>query len=308
MFITFYGVRGSIPSPGPATAGYGGNTSCVHVQLVDGRHFIFDAGTGIRLLGKRLSEVSDPLTVLLTHSHWDHIQGFPFFAPAFERDREIVVCQSLPREDSVHVGALQQMNGHNFPLDLTHVPSRVRYVNEPTKYFRDADLHIERKALNHPGGGFAYKLQEDGVTFAYVTDNELEPPERPATTYDQWVEFVRGADVLIHDSQYRETDAPYRHGWGHSLISQVRQLAYDADVRCLVLYHHDPDRSDAELEEVRLESETFFRSRKHPTVTVVAFEGLVLEALGQKSGDAVVEVRGNPPKVKAPRKSSRKSS
>ncbi len=303
MFITFYGVRGSIPSPGPATAGYGGNTSCVHVQLADGRHLIFDAGTGIRALGKRLMEISDPLTVLLTHSHWDHIQGFPFFAPAFQTDREIIVCQSLPREDATHIGALQQINGHNFPLDLSRVPSRVRYVNEPTAFFRDADLHIERKALNHPGGGFAYKLQEDGVTFAYVTDNELDPPGRHATTYDQWVEFVRGADILIHDSQYRESDVPQKHGWGHSFISQVRQLASDAQVRCLVLYHHDPDRSDAELEEVRLETEAFFRSHKQTIVTVVAFEGLVLEALGQRSGDAVLEVRGSPPKVKARRSS-----
>jgi ribonuclease BN (tRNA processing enzyme) len=119
---------------------------------------------------------------------------------------------------------------------------------------------------------------------AYVTDNELDPPYPQTTRYEQWIEYLKGVDVLIHDSQYRESDMPAKHGWGHSLISQVRQLALDAQVGTLVIYHHDPMRSDAELDEVRIESEHFFRRKGSRTETLIAFEGLAFEVQPRVSG------------------------
>ncbi len=276
--MTFYGVRGSLPAPGPTTARYGGNTSCVHVRLADGRDFVFDAGSGLRECGYALAGSSSRVVLMSTHSHWDHIQGFPFFGPIFEPDRDIAILRSIPEGDRRFTGILEQMNGHNHPVPAAALPSRVRYEDDIDRFLAaSGEARVVRCPLNHTGGGCAFRLDCDGASIAYVTDNELWPPGPPTTTYDGWVEYCRDVDVLIHDAQYTEADMPKKHGWGHSLISQVRCLARDANVRSLVLFHHDPERSDGELDEVRIESERFFRSQKLPTQVIIAFEGLVLD-------------------------------
>jgi phosphoribosyl 1,2-cyclic phosphodiesterase len=284
MQITFHGVRGSLPSPGPETASFGGNTSCVHVRLDCGTHLIFDAGTGIRQLGNRLIEHSDPLHLLLTHSHWDHIQGFPFFAPLFQPDREIHICRSLADGDAEYNGVLEQMNGHNFPVPWDRVPSRTGYMEDPHAFFAGHDFRFTRRTLNHPGGGNAYRISADGASMAFVTDNELDPPGAAATSWDEWVAFCQDADVLIHDAQYLPSDMPHKHGYGHSLVSQVRQLAFDANVGCLVLFHHDPDRTDLEVDRILRESEAWFETRKSRTSCLCAWEGLTL-GVSRPSGD-----------------------
>lgn len=274
MLITFHGVRGSIASPGPETASFGGNTSCVHVRLDCGTHLVLDAGTGIRRLGEELVEHSEPVHVLITHSHWDHIQGMPFFAPLHQRDREILVAGADPELDGHHSGILEQLNGHNFPLYLAELPCRVDYMGPPERYFADRDFRITRRALNHPGGGSAYRLDADGASLAFVTDNELVPPGTPTTSREEWLAFCRGVDLLVHDAQYLPADMPAKHGYGHSLVGQVRELAHDAEVGCLVLYHHDPDRTDAEVDAILRESERWFRERRSPTNCLCAWEGL----------------------------------
>lgn len=280
MIVTFYGVRGSVPTPGPETLRFGGNTSCVHVRLEDGRDFIFDAGTGLRPLGAVLRERREPIVILSTHSHWDHIQGFPFFEPIFQPERDIAIIRPIEDREEQRPGILEQMNGTNFPVPAAVLPSRVRYEDDLLACLGDGDATVERKPLNHSGGGSAFKLNTAGATLAYVTDNELVPPETPVTSWSSWVDWLRGVDVMIHDAQYVEADMPGKHGWGHSLISQVRQLALDAEVGCLCLYHHDPTRTDADLQEVRIESERWFRQRGARTQVVVSFEGLSFEISG----------------------------
>ena len=137
-------------------------------------------------------------------------------------------------------------------------------------------IQVVKQALNHPGGGVAYRINENGMTCAYVTDNELVPPETPITSYDHWVNYLHGVDVLIHDAQYTEDDMPHKHGWGHTLISQLRQLATDAEVGTLVMFHHDPDRSDSELDEIQRENETYLKSHHAPTRSICAAEGMQL--------------------------------
>ena len=280
MLVTFYGVRGTIPAPGSSTARYGGNTSCVHVRTARGADYVFDAGTGLRPLGDRLIGQPNPVTLLVTHAHWDHIHGLPFFSPIHQRDRDIRVFAPSDTRRSV----MEQINGRNYPLTLQMLPANLHAVDDPEVLATADQLELTRKALNHPGGGWAYKLAEEGASVAYVTDNELDPPYPQTTRYEQWVEYLKGVDVLIHDSQYRESDMPAKHGWGHSLISQVRQLALDAQVGTLVIYHHDPMRSDAELDEVRIESEHFFRRKGARTETLIAFEGLAFEVQPKVSG------------------------
>ncbi|MBO6655820.1 MAG: hypothetical protein JJ934_02935 [Pseudomonadales bacterium] len=282
MLVTFYGVRGSIAAPGPSTVKYGGNTSCVHVRLNTGINLIFDAGTGIRKLGMKMRHNDEPLLLLLSHGHWDHIQGYPFFDPIYQPGREIRVCQGVDSNELALKAILDQMDGSNFPVAAEDLPSKITTVQEVDEYLNQQSFRTIRKTLNHPGGGNAYRIEEDGVSIAYITDNELDPPGEPQTTYGEWVDLCQGVDLLIHDAQYIENDMPAKHGWGHSLISQVRQLAVDSQVKNLVMYHHDPERSDAELDEIAIESAKYFKSNNSMIGSYIAAEGLSFELTARK--------------------------
>jgi len=279
VIITFYGVRGSTAVPGPQTARYGGNTSCVHIELESGHDLILDAGTGIRLLGRKLAHKSTPVNILLSHGHWDHIQGYPFFAPIYQVDRDINVYISVDSGRKLLSSLFEQMDGTHFPVRAEDLPSNniPKFKGVESELYEREGIKVIKRGLNHPGGGVAYKINENGVTCAYVTDNELDPPYTPATTYDQWVDYLHGVDVLIHDAQYTEADMPHKHGWGHTLISQVRRLATDAEVGTLVMFHHDPDRSDSELDEIQIENEKYLKSHRAPTRSLCAAEGMRIE-------------------------------
>lgn len=278
MIITFYGVRGSTPAPGPTTIKYGGNTSCVHLELDNGQDVILDAGTGLRFLGQQLVKKSSPINIILSHAHWDHIQGYPFFAPIYQPDRQIDVFTSAQSGHRLLCSLFEQMDGNNFPVKSEELPSHCTSIFKGAEsVLYEKGINLIKKPLNHPGGGSAYKIIEDGITCAYVTDNELDPPYKLHTTYDEWVNFLHGVDVLIHDAQYTEDDMPHKHGWGHSLISQVRQLASDAEVGALVMFHHDPERSDGELDEIQIENEVFFKGKRAPAQSYCAAEGMQIK-------------------------------
>jgi phosphoribosyl 1,2-cyclic phosphodiesterase len=279
VIITFYGVRGSTAVPGPQTVRYGGNTSCVHIELETGHDLILDAGTGIRLLGRKLAQKSTPANILLSHGHWDHIQGYPFFAPIYQPDRDINVYISVQSGHRLLCSLFEQMDGTSFPVRAEDLPSNniCKFKGVESELYERENIRVVKRALNHPGGGVAYRIDDNDVSCAYVTDNELDPPYAPATTYDQWVNYLHGVDVLIHDAQYTEDDMPHKHGWGHTLISQVRRLATDAEVGALVMFHHDPDRSDSELDEVQIENERYLKSHRAPARSVCAAEGMRIE-------------------------------
>ena len=292
MIITFYGVRGSAPTPGPTTVKYGGNTSCIHLALDNGQDVILDAGTGMHQLGKDLFNKTTPINIILSHIHWDHIQGYPFFDPIFQTDRQIDVFTSTDSNDQAPGALFKQMDGVNFPVTLEELPSNNTCIFDNVEtILQQKDIHITKKPLNHPGGGSAYRFEEEGMSCAYVTDNELEPPQKIHTSYDEWVDFLHGVDVLIHDAQYTEDDMPHKHGWGHSLISQVRQLAIDAEVGTLVMFHHDPDRSDAELDEIQIENEAHFKNKRKPAKSICAAEGMQIKlSRAVIGGDTLVEI------------------
>jgi phosphoribosyl 1,2-cyclic phosphodiesterase len=277
LTIEFWGVRGSIPSPGATTVRYGGNTSCVSVQLSTGQRLILDAGTGMRQLGQSLASDDSDLFILLSHPHWDHIQGLPFFQPLYQPDRHIYIFPT-PCGETLWCTALEQMDGAHFPVKASDLPSHTQCITHEVMTFLDnKGFGISEIATNHPGGSKGYRIEDGGSTMVYLTDNELEPPYAKTTSFESFVEFCWQADVLIHDAQYLESDMPHKHGWGHSLVSQVRELAAAAEVKRLVLFHHDPERTDDELDVIQEETHRWLQQHHPEAWCTAAFEGLTID-------------------------------
>jgi phosphoribosyl 1,2-cyclic phosphodiesterase len=245
MRLTFYGVRGSIPTPGAEYIKYGGNTACVHIELNDGNDIIIDAGTGIRTLGQKLAAKEGDIHLLLTHNHWDHIQGFPFFTPIYQPQRNIFITPgqtTLAEHDNI----LRQMSGSYFPVPFHSLPSAISLEAKPDnlRQWHIGEAEIQRQKINHPGGGSAYCITADGSKVVYITDNELYPPYKKSTDFLDWVEFARDADLVIHDAQYMLADMPSKAGWGHSVAEEAVKLTMACRAKRLALYSHDHTRTD----------------------------------------------------------------
>jgi phosphoribosyl 1,2-cyclic phosphodiesterase len=275
MKVQFYGVRGSTPTPGKDTLLFGGNTSCVHVELANGDDIILDAGTGIVSLGNQLMMHHKAVTILLTHNHWDHIQGFPFFRPIYHPNRDITLIPGdTDYQDKDMI--LKQMSGSNHPVKYDQLPANIQLNTtlSSQKEFTVAGFKVVTQKLNHPDGGTAYCLYGDGKKLAYVTDNELCPPGVATTSWQEWLAFIADADILIHDAQYINEDLPLKHGWGHSTYKQVSQLAFEADVKKLFIISHDPERTDTELLALERSIQQEYRNK----VSVeCAREGLIVD-------------------------------
>lgn len=249
MKLTFYGVRGSVPTPGPEYIRYGGNTACVHIELTDGTDIILDAGTGIRNLGKKLLHKEGDIHLLLTHNHWDHIQGFPFFAPIYQPGRNITITPGQTSPDTPDA-ILEQMSGSYFPVNYKTLPANIciEPVPEGISSWPLNSAIITRNKMNHPGNGSAFLIEADNTRVAYITDNELYPPYKKATDFLDWVSFAKDADLIIHDAQYMLSDMPKKCGWGHSVAEEAVKLAMACRAKRLALYSHDEMRTDDEIE------------------------------------------------------------
>ena len=285
MKVEFYGVRGSTPTPGKNTLIFGGNTSCVYICLETGDDVVLDSGTGIIALGERLEKNSNPINILLTHNHWDHIQGFPYFKPIFQAERDIVIVPGEVDCDDKDA-ILTQMSGSTHPVKFQQLPANINVDAEKSQlsHFEIPGFTVNTQRLNHPDGGTAYCLMAEGKKVAYVTDNELNSPDVKNTTWQQWLEFIADADMLIHDAQYIEADLPLKLGWGHSTFTEVARLACEANVKSLYIISHDPARTDEELlhEEKLLQVEY-----KHKLNIFCAREGTVVDLSTQNNAQHV---------------------
>lgn len=277
MKATFYGVRGSIAVPGIDTVRYGGNTSCVHLELDDGSQLIFDAGTGIRPLGDRLAGSDCDITLLFSHHHWDHIQGLPFFRPIYQQGRSVrLLSAHLARGEALAV--LDQMIDPHFPVTGESLRADISVLElDAQGRIRIGDAMIEACPTNHPGGGAAFRVNTASGSLAYVTDNELFPPGEAATPYPGWVDFLRGVDVLIHDAMYLESELEEVRGWGHSSIRQALRLACDCDARHLCLFHHDPSRTDDALDAILADARQWMAEQGCECSVTIATEGETVE-------------------------------
>lgn len=277
MRVRFYGVRGSIPSPGPTTARYGGNTVCVRVELSDGTTIICDAGTGMRELGKELMAegVPTPLHLLLTHVHWDHVIGLPFFAPLYRAETRLNL---YPLPNVVQEGRRQTLfDGVHFPVRAEDIPAGLDPIEDMSAVWQVGSARVTRIALNHPGGAQGFRIDDaDGVSLTYLTDNELAPPGTATTSLQEISAFSKDVDLMIHDAQYLPVDMPAKLGWGHSRIDEVLALAKQSHARHSVLFHHDPDRDDDALDRIAVEAREWLADNAEGARATVAHEGLAV--------------------------------
>ena len=267
MHVRFWGTRGSVPKPGPMTVRYGGNTSCVEVVTADGSRLVLDCGTGAHGLGQALvNSAQQPIRghMLIGHTHWDHIQGFPFFSPLFTVGNEWDVYAPLGLGQHLEKTLAGQMQHTYFPVSLQQLGATIRFHDLVEGSFHAGGVRVTTRYLNHPAMTLGYRLEADGGTLVYATDHEPHSPEQAGGVEDvsqiavgqgpihqedrRHAEFLAGADVLIHDAQYTAAEYPSKIGWGHSTVEYVIDVALAAKVGTLYLFHHDPGRTDDQMD------------------------------------------------------------
>ncbi|NTW07364.1 MAG: MBL fold metallo-hydrolase [Syntrophaceae bacterium] len=249
MIIRCWGARGSIPVSGKQYLRYGGNTTCLEIRNKNNDIIIVDAGSGIRELGNfLLAENQYTYNLLLTHAHWDHIMGFPFFKPIYAHRTSISVWGCSVAQASLKDMITGIMTPPNFPVDFTAINAGLSYQNTCVDSFQVGSMTITPVALSHPNQGNGYKFEEDGKCFVFLTDNELGVRHQGGLEYQDYVNFVQGADLLIHDAEYTEKEYEKTRGWGHSFYQDALKLALNAGVKNLGLFHHNQERVDDEVE------------------------------------------------------------
>ena len=290
--LRFWGVRGSIPTPGPSTLYYGGNTSCVEVRA-DGEIIILDAGTGIRALGRALEEEfaaqAEPLrvTILISHPHWDHIQGFPFFQPAYNPKNQITIHGYNGTAVGLKAAIAGQMEAPYFPVSLADMAAQIEICEMHESDFEIGRVQVQAFSARHPGGAMGYRLTTSSGTFGYMPDNEVisKRTVEPGTDNtdstgqplselrNQFVDFMRDVDVMVLDSQYASDEYDHHVGWGHGCVDDVVELAIDAGVRRLELFHHDPDHDDQAIARMLAHAREIVARQASPLHIEAAREG-----------------------------------
>jgi phosphoribosyl 1,2-cyclic phosphodiesterase/CheY-like chemotaxis protein len=284
--LKFWGVRGSIPTPGPHTVYYGGNTACIEIRA-DGELIVLDAGSGIRPLGVSLQKEFKTrpinLSLLISHTHWDHIQGFPFFAPAYNPNNKVRVLAFEGARKGLEATLASQMESPYFPISMQQMPGNLYMQELKDMDFSVGTVRVKSAFMNHPGICVGFRLETSGGSIAYLPDNELYRRLRTAGPTDsdfaerqdqKLVDFIRDVDIAIMDSQYDAEEYAEHVGWGHSCIDDTVDVAMKANVKHLFLFHHDPDHDDAHVSKILAGARQQAAAAGSPIAIDAAREGL----------------------------------
>ena len=251
MKVRFWGTRGSIPSPGKETIKYGGNTTCLEVSLNSGRKIIIDAGSGIRALSQKvISQGITHIDLFLTHSHWDHIQGFPFFAPIYIPNFSMKIYAASPTFERLPNILEGQMKYIYYPVPFKEIGATIEFGKVKKSGISLDGVKISSIRTNHPLETHAFKLSEGGKTFVFMTDNELDNPDIAIVPYEELLNFVKNSDVLVHDAQYTKEEIEQYKGWGHSSWQETVSFAKKGNVKRLYITHYSPSRKDEETDKI----------------------------------------------------------
>lgn len=294
-YLRFWGVRGSYPAPFPTHIKVGGNTSCVEIN-VDGHVLVCDAGTGIIPLGNKIVKqaTNKNLLIILTHYHWDHICGLPFFTPAFIPDWNIDFFAPGESAQEIKQNIDSQMQSPYFPVGTETWMANINYLNPKEKELHHGPMEITNYSVHHPGITYGYQIKVGDKRIIYVSDNECQFLDKTMQNkiaefskeeqqmfvemnreeYEYELNVIQSADILIHDAQYTPKDYADKCGWGHSCYVDVVNYAIDADVKELYLFHHDPSNDDAAIEKIYKNSQEIIESRDSPLKCHIAREGL----------------------------------
>jgi phosphoribosyl 1,2-cyclic phosphodiesterase len=279
--VTIWGCRGSLATPGPGTVRYGGNTSCVEVRLGDDTLLVLDAGTGIHPLGLELgTDWPKTIHLLLTHLHFDHIEGLGFFAPLWGGETNLHVWGPPSPVRTLEERIARYLSPPLFPVQLSDVPAQITFHNVPEEEWEIGHARLLAQPVSHPGPTVGYRLSEGGHSLAYIPDHEPAFGIDLSAVPTDWVSghaLAEGVDVLLHDSQYGEDEYSARMGWGHSSVEQAVAFARISKVRRLVMFHHDPDHDDQHLEVLLSRAGELWGDEGEPPL--LAHEGMELEFL-----------------------------
>ncbi len=264
MIIRCYGARGSIPVSGKAYLKYGGDTTCLEIRSKNDDIIIVDAGSGIRNLGSRLiREERLEFTMIFTHSHWDHILGFPFFRPIYDKETIINLYGCPMEQGDIKKILSKTMSPPYFPLSFDKVNANIIYEPECAQSYKIDSIEISSIHLSHPNLGSGYKFVEDGKTFVFITDNELGHRHNGGRSFEEYAEFSKDADLLIHDAEYTPKEYEMTKTWGHSTYVDALRLAQTARVKSFGLFHHNQERTDAEQDAIVKECRKILEQENH---------------------------------------------
>jgi phosphoribosyl 1,2-cyclic phosphodiesterase len=247
MKLKVWGARGSVPAPGPEMNRYGGNTSCVELELSDGSMLIVDAGTGIRGLGVAIASEARHVHILLTHLHLDHIQGLMFFAPCFRSDSSITIWGPASPEASLEARIARYISAPLSPVEVKELPCEVSFLDTPASEWEIGPARIRAESVTHRGPTLGYRITDGDTSLAYLSDHEPGLGAPLETLEPEWISghgLAADADLLIHDCQYTDEEYPDHVGWGHSRLTDTLTFARRVEARRLMLFHHDPLHSD----------------------------------------------------------------
>lgn len=279
MRAAVWGCRGSLATPGPETVRYGGNTSCVEVRLRDGTLIVLDAGTGIRPLGVKLhADRPETIHLLLTHLHLDHLEGLGFFTPCWSSRTDLHIWGPPSPVRNLEERIARYLSPPLFPVRLSEIPARMTFHDVPDEEWEIGRARVLAQPVSHPGPTVGYRLSEGGRSLAYIPDHEPAFGVDLATVPPEWMSgyaLAEGVDVLLHDSQYNQDEYSVRVGWGHSSAEQAVAFARVSNVRRLVMFHHDPDHDDEDLELLLTRAEELWGDEGEPPL--LAHEGMELE-------------------------------